>query len=176
MPWQASTFFKLSIYSLLSQKLYITALKNKTPYASLCALKGNLSTSLKPMRLGLVLPLYRGEKLRLGNLPKVIKGRDLNPSLTSVSSNLNPHAVFPSSLFLHVLNVCSVVLQSLWAVFSFPRDCLAFKGHAFEKNEYPFHFFLHAPPSHLAPFPQGSYHKSSSRANLHVLSVPEQEP
>lgn len=58
------------------------------------------------MRLDLVLPFYRGEKLRLRNLPKVIKGRDLNSSPTSVSSDLNPHAVFPSNLLLHVLYVC----------------------------------------------------------------------
>lgn len=106
------------------------------------------------MRLRLTLPFYRGEKLRPVNLPKVIKDRDLNPSLTSVSSDLNPHAVFPSNLFLHVLNVHSVVLQNLWAVFSFPRDCLAFKGHAFEKNEFPFHFFSMLLPPTWHHFPK----------------------
>lgn len=82
------------------------------------------------MRCGFILPFYRGERLRLSNLPKVIKGRDLNPSLTSVSSDLNSHAVFPSNLFLHVLNkclLCGLNKVYAWAVLSFPQTVLPLK-------------------------------------------------
>lgn len=65
------------------------------------------------MRLGLVPPFYRAEKLRLSNLPKVIQDGDLNTSVTSMSSDFNSHAVSSTNLLLHVLTVCSVVLESL---------------------------------------------------------------
>lgn len=126
------------------------------------------------MRLRIVPPFYRREKVRLNNLPKVIQGRDWNPSLTSMSSDLNPHAVFPASnLFLYVLSVCSLVLQSLWL------GRAQFLWRPFPLKDMPFRrMSTHCIFSPRSSFPPGTTSPrpliiiSSSRAHVNFPSVP----
>lgn len=107
------------------------------------ALKGNLSIPiLKTLRLGLVPPFYRAEKVRLSNLPKVIQDGDLSTSVTSMSSDFNSHAVSPTNLLLHPKCLLCGLIKSMFGQGSvFPSAVFPLKDMPLRRVKYPFHLF-----------------------------------